>query len=103
MEESHPSLPPLTPFQTEGPPIQYPRVNHFSSLSVSEINNDLDCALAALSNPWKGSIPFPAYVINKCNVVTSDTFDIPQDIKICDYLDAQKYPVKSICLSTSTS
>jgi len=54
---------------------------HFSSLSVSEINNLLDGELATLSKPRKGSIPFPVYVIDECDVVTSDTFNkLPQDM-----------------------
>ena len=58
-------------------------MNHFSYLSVSEIKNLIDGELAALSKPWKGSIPFPIYVIYECDVVTSDTFDkLQQDIDI---------------------
>ena len=69
MEETDPSLPPLSPFQTEGPPIQYSRVNHFSSLSLSEINNELDCELAALSKPWKESIPMSSTNVMSLQVI----------------------------------
>ena len=72
-------------------------MNHFSSLSVTKINNLLDDELAVLSKPWKGSIPFPAYVINVYDVVNSGTFDKPpQDIDICNILDAQRYPIKCL-------
>ena len=73
---------------------------YFASLTVETINWLLEVDLTGLSKPWKGSIPFPVYILGEDDDVSSSLFErSPQLIDICDYLNGQQYPTTRLYFS----
>ena len=74
----------------------------YSNLSSDDIHCLLDDAVSSLSHPWDGTILFPVYVVKDMKSFTASIFhSLLQEVDICTYLSAQKYPTERLYFSPS--
>ncbi len=74
----------------------------YSNLTTDNIHLLLDNEVSSLSNPWEGTILFPVYVVNDIKSFTPKVFDTqPEEVDICTYLSAKKYPTERLYFSPS--
>ena len=74
----------------------------YSTLSSDAIHRLLDDEVSSLSHPWDGTIPFPVYVVEEMTSFSTNVFHSPpEEVDICSYLSAQKYPTERLYFSPS--
>ena len=74
----------------------------YTNLSCEDIHHLLDNEVSSLSQPWDGTILFPVYVVEDMKSFTESIFHSPpEEVDICSYLSAQKYPTERLYFSPS--
>ena len=69
----------------------------YSTLTSDDIHHLLDDEVSALCNPWNGIIKFPVFVVIDMKSFSPSVFHSePQDVDICSYLGASKYPTERL-------
>ena len=69
----------------------------YSTLTTDDIHNLLDDEVSSLSNPWTGVVNFPVFVVMDMKYFSPSVFHSePQDVDICSYLCASKYPTEQL-------
>ena len=69
----------------------------YSTLTSDDIHNLLDEEVLSLSHPWDGTVPFPVFVVEDMTSFSPNIFHSPpEEVDICPYLTASKYPTKRL-------
>ena len=75
----------------------------YSTLPSDDIHRLLDDEVSSLSRLWDGTILFPVYVVKEMTSFTPSIFHSPpEEVDICTYLTAKKYPTERLYFSPST-
>ena len=69
----------------------------YSTLTTDDIHHLLDDEVSSLSHPWNGIIMFLVYVVTGMKSFSPNIFhSAPQEVDICSYLRASKYPTERL-------
>ena len=73
------------------PTVPAPPHLSFASMSLPSIQKLLDERIATLSVPWKATIPFPLFIVDRLTIPNANIFNFDiETADICSFLDGQR-------------